>query len=547
MIKQQQRWMCAVVGWAAGCVCVWSGVALGQATVDPLAQAGEAGRPAPAAERVGPVLDAWWQEAVFYQVFVRSFADSTGDGIGDFRGMIERLDYLNDGDPETDDDLGITGIWLMPIMPATSYHKYDTTDYMGVHPDHGTMEDFRAFLAACEARGIRVIIDLVLNHCSIEHPWFQAALDPESEYREWFIWRDEDPGWRGPWGQPVWHPSPAGDGTYYYGLFWRGMPDLNFEHKPVTEAMFEVIRFWLEDVGVAGFRLDAIRHLIEDGRVQENTPQTHAWLRRYFEWTKEINPEAFSVGEVWSNSDAVSRYVGDQMDTAFEFDLSYRLVDVLREQRKGRLVRQLRLMDRLYPLGMYATFLRNHDQPRVLHELGGDRAAAALAAAIQFCLPGVPFIYYGEEIGMSATKPDRQLRTPMQWSNGANAGFSTTTPWLAPKPDFDRINVAVKTNDPDSMLSHYRRLIRLRQAEPALRIGTLELEETGHPGVLAFVRRHEGRALLCVFNLTDGVVERAELAWDQEWEPVRELLRGTEFPLERLEARGAWVLELPED
>ncbi|MEO0716726.1 MAG: alpha-amylase family glycosyl hydrolase, partial [Planctomycetota bacterium] len=359
-----------------------AGLALGQATTNESARATD-GRPAPAAERFTGTdhLDPWWQDATFYHIFVRSFADSgqgplANDGVGDIRGMIERLDYLNDGDPSTTTDLGVTGIWLMPIMQSPSYHGYDTVDYRLIDDEYGTNKDFQDFIAECEKRGIRVILDLVLNHSSSDHKWFQASLDPESEYRDFYVWLDEDPGWGGPWGQDVWHEADmkggASDGSVFYGLFWHGMPDLNYRTQAVTDAVFDLSRFWLEEMGAHGFRLDAIRHLVEDGPVQENTPETHAWLRAYQSFLRSVDAEVLTVGEVWADSDAVSRYVGDQMDIAFEFDLGYRLVDAVREGRAEPMVTQLKRMDELYPLGMYATFLRNHDQTRVLTEFNGD-------------------------------------------------------------------------------------------------------------------------------------------------------------------------------
>ncbi|MEM7621616.1 MAG: alpha-amylase family glycosyl hydrolase [Planctomycetota bacterium] len=494
----------------------------GQATVAPVERAEASGRPAPAAQRYDAAPEGWWQDAVFYEVFVRSFADSTSgplanDGVGDLRGLIERLDYLNDGDPETHDDLGVDGIWLMPITDSPSYHGYDTTDYRLVEPDYGTNEDFVALMEACRARGIRVVIDLVLNHLSSDHPWFKAALDGDPAKRDWFIWRDEDPGFRGPWNQPVWHRAP--DGAYYYGCFWGGMPDLDYENAEVSAAMLDVVRFWLEDMGVDGFRMDAIRHLIEAGAVQDNTPATHAWLREYFDFVKGVNPEALSIGEVWAGSDDVSRYVGGQMDLAFEFDLAYAIIDSVRDEDSARVVDQLGRMEELYPLGMYATFLRNHDQPRTLHELGGDVEAAKLAASIQFALPGVPFVYYGEEIGMSADKPDPELRTPMQWSGERHAGFSSVRPWKDPKPAYRRVNVAAQTGEVSSVLSHYRRLIDARGAHEVLRTGAVEIEPTSVGSVLAIRRRlgdglgdgvGDGASVLCLFNLGTRAVRVAD-------------------------------------
>ena len=538
-----------------------AGLALGQATTNESARATD-GRPAPAAERFAGTdhLDTWWQDATFYHIFVRSFADSTegplaNDGVGDIRGMIERLDYLNDGDPSTTTDLGVTGIWLMPIMQSPSSHGYAPVDYRLIDDEYGTNKDFQDFIAECEKRGIRVILDLVLNHSSSDHKWFQASLDPESEYRDFYVWLDEDPGWGGPWGQDVWHEADmkggASDGSVFYGLFWHGMPDLNYRTQAVTEAVFDLSRFWLEDMGAHGFRLDAIRHLVEDGPVQENTPETHAWLRAYQSFLRSVDAEVLTVGEVWADSDAVSRYVGDQMDIAFEFDLGYRLVDAVREGRAEPMVTQLKRMDELYPLGMYATFLRNHDQTRVLTEFNGDRDSAALAATIQFALPGVPFIYYGEEIGMAANKPDPELRTPMQWTSDVRtAGFTTAEPWKAPKADTATVNVEVQQGDAGSMLNLYQRLIRVRNETPALRTGALELVETGHDGVLAFTRELDGSRYLCLFNLTPFAIDGRMLRTNRGFTPARELLhdapltRRSDGPIRTLEPKTGYVIEL---
>ena len=528
-------------------------LASAQATLDSSAGVSEADRPPPAIEHIEPNVGAWWQDAVFYEVFVRSFADSTegplaGDGVGDLRGLIERLDYLNDGDPDTTDDLGVDALWLMPVCQSPSYHGYDTTDYRRINDEYGTNEDFKALVAACHERGVKVIIDMVLNHCSQDHPWFVSSTVPGSGAHDWFVWSDEKPDWKGPWGQDVWHASPAGDGSYYYGLFWSGMPDLNYRSESLTEETFDMLRFWLEDLGVDGFRLDAIRHLIEEGKVQENTPATHAWLRRMFDFIKSVNPEAMTVGEVWASSDDVSRYVGDQMDLAFEFDLCYAIVEGLRRGEAWPIAERMKKIRSLYPLGMYATFLRNHDQPRTLHELGGDRAAARLAATIQFCMPGVPFVYYGEEIGMSADKPDEQIRTPMQWSGGAHAGFSTAEPWEEPRDDYAEVNVAAETDDPGSLLSHYREMIALRHEHPALRIGTFTNIETSKPGLLAFVREYEGEKLLCLFNLWIEPIDDFRLGI-YEGTPIEDLLGGevtgsVEMPVDGIAPRGAAIIRL---
>ena len=213
--------------------------------------------PALASSVIVAPADAWWNDTVFYEVFVRSFQDSDGDGIGDLQGLIDRLDYLNDGDPATASDLGVTGIWLMPVAQSPSYHGYVTADYYTVEQDYGSNEGFQRLIDEAHRRGIKVLVDLVLNHTSIEHPWFiDSASGPDSDKRDWYIWRPSDDGSRAPWvgGGPVWHKQ--GD-AYYFGLFWEGMPDLNYRNPEVTAEMQNAARFWLEEMGVDGFRLDA--------------------------------------------------------------------------------------------------------------------------------------------------------------------------------------------------------------------------------------------------------------------------------------------------
>jgi alpha-amylase len=269
-------------------------------------------------------LVPWWDDAVFYEIFVRSFYDSNGDGIGDFNGLTEKLDYLNDGDPNTTDDLGISALWLMPIHPSPSTHGYDVTDYYAVNPQYGTMDDFRRLVLEAHHRGMRVIIDLVLNHTSSQHPWFIQSQDPDSPYRNWYVWKKNDPGFRGPWNQQVWYPL---NGEYFYSFFWQGMPDLNYTNSEVTTEMENVARFWLEDVGIDGFRLDAIGSLIEYGTQTIQTAATHNWLARFYRFYKAINPEAMTVGELWYPDDVVISYVkNEEVDLAFEFDLAAAMI-----------------------------------------------------------------------------------------------------------------------------------------------------------------------------------------------------------------------------
>ncbi|NDJ78348.1 MAG: DUF3459 domain-containing protein [Chloroflexi bacterium] len=454
----------------------------------------------------------WWNDRVFYEVFVRSFYDSDGDGIGDINGLIEKLDYLNDGDPATTDDLGITGIWLMPVAQSPSYHGYDVMDYYTIEQDYGTNADFQRLMEEAHSRGIVVIVDLVLNHTSVDHPWFLAAQAGDPQYEDYYIWTDDPPGYNGPWGQQVWHTS--GD-RYYFGLFWEGMPDLNYENPVVTDEMYDVIAFWLDDLGADGFRLDAIRHLDEDGPIMENTPQTLAWLEDFHVYVHTLNPDALTVGEIWDSSDAVVPYVGDRVDIAFEFDLAGAILDSVRFGSSNALVRQMSEVLALYPDGQYAVFLTNHDQNRVMSQLG-DTDKARVAATILLTSPGVPFIYYGEEVGMVGTKPDPEIRTPMQWDVWDTTGGFTLAdePWEPMAANYQENNVALQTFEPDSLLTHYRSLIHLRTAHTALRTGAMLLVESSDTHLYSFVRYDADETLLIVVNLSRNPVEDYTLSLD---------------------------------
>ncbi len=436
----------------------------------------------------------WWNDTVFYEIFVRSFYDSDGDGIGDLNGLIEKLDYLNDGDPNTATDLGVTGIWLMPIHPATSYHGYDVTDYFAVNPDYGMLDDFKRLLDEAHRRGIRIIIDLVLNHTSSEHPWFVASQDPQSPYRAWYEWSDADPG------QRYWHPSASG---YYYGYFEDGMPDLNYANPDVTAKMEEVVRFWMQDVGVDGFRLDAAKHLVEEGTVAENSDSTHVWYEQFRPYYKSLDPQAMTVGEIMGSSVAAAQYAeGDELDLAFDFDLAQAIITSLRTSRADQVASTLSRDYALFPPGQFAAFLSNHDQNRVMSQLAAKEDKARLAAMLLLTAPGVPFIYYGEEIGMSGKKPDEDIRVPMQWSSDANAGFTTGSPWRSVNADYADRNVAAQSADPDSLLSLYRDLIGLRDQHAALRVGDVFIAtvDRSQPSIYAVLRASQDEVILVVVN-----------------------------------------------
>ena len=442
----------------------------------------------------------WWNDTVFYEIFVRSYADSNGDGVGDLNGLISKLDYLK--------NLGITGLWLMPIHPSPSYHGYDVTDYYGVNPQYGTADDFKRLMSEAHARGIRVIIDLVLNHTSIEHPWFQAALDPKSPFREWYVWSQTDPG------QSGWHRAPTGD--YYYGYFWEGMPDLNYRAPAVTEQMNDIVRFWLNDMGVDVFRLDAAKYLIEDGTSIQNTDATHQWYKNFRPVYTALKPQAMTIGEVWDVAPTAASYAqGDQLDLTFNFDLAQAFILAARTGRAEEAVKALNIgLNNFKPL-QFGTFLTNHDQNRVMSQIGANLDKAKVGALLYLTAPGVPFVYYGEEIGLSGKKPDEDLRTPMQWSNEANGGFTTGTPWRAVNADYAERNVSTQIDNPASLLSLYRTLIRLRGQHAALRVGDFTAIKASNASVFASLRVSKEEAVLIIINLSKDPVKDVTLNLDQ--------------------------------
>lgn len=446
---------------------------------------------------------AWTRGATCYEIFVRSFQDSDGDGVGDLNGLIRKLDYINDGDPGGGEDLGARCIWLMPVAESPSYHGYDVVDYYAVDREYGTAADFRRLMAEAHRRGIRVLVDLVLNHSSSDHPWFQEALrDPQSPYRRWYLFSDAHPGVRNEWGDDNWHPVPGGGG-FYFGLFWRGMPDLNVENPEVVAETKRIADFWLNEMGVDGFRLDAIKHLVETGRGAQvqHQPGTHVFLRDWSAHVAGVRPDAYTVGEVWDSIGAILPYYPDQLTSHFMFQLSDDILESVKAGDASRLFgNYLRLQDTLPP-HRWSPFLRNHDQSRTMTVLGGDVEKARMAFALLLTLPGLPFVYYGEEIGIAGDKPDENLRTPMHWTGGPGAGFTTGTPWRAPQDDWGTKNVAAQSADPRSLLNLHRRLIHLRARNDALAVGRLVPLTSSHPAVAAFLRRDGGRAVLVVANL----------------------------------------------
>ncbi|OJT19585.1 alpha-amylase [Archangium sp. Cb G35] len=474
----------------------------------------------PPVELAAPAGDEWYRHAVFYEIFVRSFQDSNGDGKGDLPGLISRLDYLNDGDPGTTTDLGVDALWLMPVFDSPSYHGYDVVDYERIHPDYGTLEDFERLCAEAHRRGMRVILDLVLNHSSSQHPWFvESASSRTSAKRDWYQWNDTDPGWRQPWDLfskgATWYER---NGAYYYGVFWSGMPDLNLKTPAVREEVKRIATFWLGK-GADGFRLDAARYLIETGgglSGQADTPETHAFWKELAAHVRSVKPDAVLVGENWTTTPLIATYYGstarvpggDELPLNFNFPLAEELLEAARTGDAADVTVKLAEMRSHYPAGVAdAPFLTNHDQVRVATALGGKAGSLATAASLLLTLPGSPFLYYGEELGMAngTTHNDEAKRTPMAWDASAGAGFTTGTPWFSFSPGAEHTHVAAQVNAPGSLLSRYRELIRARHASPALERGGLKLltPTQGRAPTLAFLRTVGDERVLVVHNLAD--------------------------------------------
>jgi glycosidase len=498
-----------------------------------------------AAPRVAQWDHEWARGAVFYEVFVRSFADSNGDGKGDLAGLTAKLDYLK--------DLGVDALWLMPVFQSPSYHGYDTTDYETINPDYGTGADFDRLLAEAHRRGIRVIVDFVMNHTSAQHPWFlDSASAPTSQHRDWYVWRADDPGWTQPWGgaNHTWHEK---NGAYYYGVFWGGMPDLNFSTLAVRQEMERLSALWLSR-GVDGFRLDATRHLFANGPgdLQNDQPETHEFLKEFAASVRGRYPKAVLVGENWTETPIIVKYYGstdevkggDELPMSFDFPLAEKIVQGVKAGDASGIAAKIQEIQSLYPPGVIdAPFLTNHDQIRLADQVGTVEHNRS-AAAILLTLPGAPFLYYGEEIGLHNIPggKDEYKRTPMPWDDSPGSGFTKGTPWFDFAPGKETANVATESGDPDSLLSWYRRLIHVRHSSAALRKGSLKLLSSADQSVLAFVREAGKERVLVIHNLSGGEVEAGPFDVPGSRAEVLLASAGLAAPSR---AAGGWTVRLP--
>ena len=477
----------------------------------------------------------WWRDGVIYQIYPRSFADSNGDGIGDLNGIIQKLDYLA--------ELGIDAIWLSPINPSPDVDfGYDIADYRNIDPKYGTMMDFDRLVTSAHQRGIRVILDLVLNHTSDQHPWFiESRSSRDNPKRQWYIWRESSRGkdappnnWHAIFGGRAWEYDAA-SGQYYYHMFCPEQPDLNWRNPAVYREMMDIFRYWA-DRGVDGFRLDVFNQYFKDAQFRDNP---FKWGIRPFDRQRHLYdtnqpemqlvvgdirgvleeyPERYAVGETFMPTPEMAAcYSGPgKLHATFDFSMlkspwnpACYLDYVLRQEKA--------LVDGAWPNHV----LNNHDNPRSATRLKAGRSDEKLkvAAAMLLTLRGTPFLYYGEEIGMRDIRVSRSeirdplgkrywpvpvgrdgCRSPMQWNADVNAGFTSGSPWLKLHPDFTSRNIANQRSDPHSLFNFYKALIRVRRAHPALQRGLFLPLHHNPQRVLAYLRQDAEQTILVALN-----------------------------------------------
>jgi alpha-glucosidase len=482
----------------------------------------------------------WWQNAVFYEVYPRSFADSNNDGIGDLDGITSKMDYLH--------DLGVDAIWITPCYPSPQVDfGYDVSNYEDVDPMYGTLSDFDHMVAVGRKDGVRIIMDFVPNHTSGQHPWFlDSKSSRTSEHRNWYIWRDgKGPGeppnnWISLFGGSAWKFDPTTN-QYYYHFFYAAQPDLNWRNPAVEKAMLDTMSWWYRR-GVAGFRLDAVDTLFEDpalhnnpvlpgknkqgdpnmeNKYNTNFPEVHTELKKMRAVADKSG--AVLIGETWtSNIAQLDKYYGDGgNELQMPMDFMFTTINKLSAPDFRRQIAAVNSGK-----GWPVFVISNHDIVRSYNRYGDGKhndAIAKLMATFYLTLRGTPIMYYGEEIGMENNDPKRREdvrdpigktgwpaekgrdgeRTPMQWDDAPNAGFSQRTPWLPVPPSYARHNVASESKDPDSVLSVYKKVLALRHTNPALLDGSYTALNEDEANVLSYLRSYKGKALLVVLNMSD--------------------------------------------
>lgn len=441
---------------------------------------------------------------IVYEIFVQSFRDSNGDGIGDLQGVISRLDYIK--------ELGATTIWLTPIHPSPSYHKYDVTDYYGIHPDFGTMADFDQLIQEVHKRDMKFILDFVVNHTSALHPWFvAAAASPSSPSRDYYVWKDENvvkneiekkAATFDSDNLTQWHAVDESKARYY-GFFWKGMPDLNFDNTDVRKEIYKAGKFWIEN-GIDGFRLDAARHIYPDDRLDD----TRAFWEEFTMTMRAEKADILIVGEVWSDAKTLSTLFAG-LPSLFNFELT-RLIPamILSGSSKAFVDAYVEMQKTYRTAGLPfddAILLNNHDMNRIRSGLNDHIPMSKLAASVLLTLPGTAYLYYGEEIGMLGRKPDEHIREPFLWGdNNFEKSWIVSQFSTGNKVD----DLEKQMNDPGSMYHHYKTWIALRKENPSLAFGQPHFIDDAPANILAFtVEDHAGKQILVLHNLADQATE----------------------------------------
>ncbi len=499
------------------------------------------------AQTAGSQPDAWWRHAVIYEIYPQSFQDSNGDGVGDLKGITSRLDYLK--------DLGIDAIWITPIYPSPGVDNgYDIADYTAIDPKYGTMADFETLVTEAKKRGIRILMDYVINHTSDQHPWFKESRSSrDNPKRDWYVWRDgkgetatsqgEPPNnWQSWFGHSAWQWDEK-TRQYYYHYFYVQQPDLNWRNPKVHKAMDGVLDFWMQK-GVAGFRIDAVSRLFEDPQMRDDPylpgknvygdrnirhlytddlPQVHDVLREVRRVVDKYPGDPVLVTEADEpNVAALTKMYGHGDEVQLPMDFQIADVNALDAAKFRRLFNEV---ENNSAHGQPEYFFSNHDQPRQWDRYGDGQhndTIAKMMAVLELTTRGTPQMYYGEELGMRTTDPTRiedvhdpigrlgwpkekgrdGERTPMQWSEGAHAGFTTGSPWLKIPPSARQYNVEAESQDPDSILNCYKRLLGLRKSESALRDGEQVSINNDDPDVFAFVRRSGDETVVVALNMS---------------------------------------------
>ena len=497
----------------------------------------------------GNINESWWKTGVIYQIYPRSFMDTNGDGIGDLQGVIEKLDYLNDG---TENSLGIDAIWFSPIFPSPmADFGYDVSDYCSIHPLFGDLATFDKLINEAHRRAVKVILDFVPNHTSDQHPWFlESHSSRENPKRDWYIWRDARAdgslpnNWISAFGGPAWQWDEK-TGQYYLHSFLKEQPDLNWRNPQVKKAMLDVLRFWLER-GVDGFRMDVIGMILKDPDLRDNpfldtnsvsfdsanvySQQQHLYDQdqdEVHEVIREIRKvldeysQRVGIGEIWYELPRWVKYYGNNGDE-LQMPFNFRLMNTpWTAQAINNSVNEL---EGVLPAFAWPNYvLNNHDSPRLISKVG--EAQARIAAMLLLTLRGTPTLYYGEELGMENTKIDRDNmrdpqgfrlgveksrdpgRNPMQWTGDRYAGFSSVEPWLPVAPNFQSKNVQAESQDPTSMLSLYRKLIHLRKQQPALQSGSYKALSLDVNDCFVFERALAEDCFLIVLNFSEKALD----------------------------------------